>query len=326
LMELCPFRVEKDGKTLHRNEYAWNKGESPAGVGFSYSNRTSDYKSSGDLRTAQDSYTFLVYWIQRFPEYKTREFFPAGESYVGYYVPQLAHTILQNNQHTNQTIINLKGIAWTHALTSDDIYTGLALNCDYSTLNLSSKVCLGFVDKANDAAGNMYTYDIYAPLCDSSSTSTYLICQAYVSAFHSCSKNYIHSYLNNPEVHKHFIQIGKVNRHWKDKPLTVLPIIKEVMDSGIRVWIYNGDTDGALPLSCSKYAINKLGMPIKTAWYTWYIHGEVGGYAVGYQNLTFVTVRGAGHSVPSYQQAWALVLFSSFLNGKLPPSARGFNR
>ncbi|PPR96661.1 hypothetical protein GOBAR_AA24008 [Gossypium barbadense] len=84
-----------------------------------------------------------------------------------------------------------------------------------------------------------------------------------------------------------------------------------------------GDTDGALPLSCSKYAINKLGMPIKTAWYTWYIHGEVGGYAVGYQNLTFVTVRGAGHSVPSYQQAWALVLFSSFLNGKLPPSARG---
>ncbi|KAA3484645.1 serine carboxypeptidase II-3 [Gossypium australe] len=219
------------------------------------------------------------------------------------------------------------------------MYTGLALNCDYSTLNLSSKVSLGFVDKANDAAGNMYASDIYAPLCNSSSTSTYLICQ--VSAFHSCSKNYIHSYLNNPEVQqalhsnvsalpypwqscRHWptslsILYGKVNRHWKDKTLTVLPIIKEVMDSGIRVWIYNGDTDGALPLSCSKYAINKLGMPIKSAI-------KVGGYAVGYQNLTFVTVRGAGHSIPSYQQAWALVLFSSFLNGKLPPSARGFDR
>ncbi|KAA3484644.1 serine carboxypeptidase II-3 [Gossypium australe] len=47
MMELDPFGVEKDGKTLHRNEYAWNK-ESPARVGFSYSNRTSDYKSSGD--------------------------------------------------------------------------------------------------------------------------------------------------------------------------------------------------------------------------------------------------------------------------------------
>lgn len=60
---------------------------------------------------------------------------------------------------------------------SDDIYTGLALNWDYSTLNLSSKACLGFVDKANDAAGNMFAYDIYAPYCNSSSTSTYLICQ-----------------------------------------------------------------------------------------------------------------------------------------------------
>lgn len=26
-MELGPFRVKKDGKTLHRNKYAWNKGE-----------------------------------------------------------------------------------------------------------------------------------------------------------------------------------------------------------------------------------------------------------------------------------------------------------
>ncbi|XP_039043319.1 serine carboxypeptidase 1-like [Hibiscus syriacus] len=96
------------------------------------------------------------------------------------------------------------------------------------------------------------------------------------------------------------------------------------MESGVQVWIYSGDTDGALPVTCSRYAINKLGMPIKTAWYPWYIHGEVGGYAVGYQNLTFVTVRGAGHFVPSYQPARALVLFSS-LEEKLPPSARRFN-
>ncbi|XP_039043333.1 serine carboxypeptidase 1-like [Hibiscus syriacus] len=72
MMELGPFRVNKDGKTLHRNQYTWNKDaniiflESPAGVGFTYSNRTSDYKLRGDLRTAKDSYTFLVNWLQRF--------------------------------------------------------------------------------------------------------------------------------------------------------------------------------------------------------------------------------------------------------------------
>lgn len=29
-MELGPFRVNKDGKTLCHNEYAWNKGEFPS--------------------------------------------------------------------------------------------------------------------------------------------------------------------------------------------------------------------------------------------------------------------------------------------------------
>lgn len=45
---------------------------------------------------------------------------------------------------------------------------------------------------------------------------------------------------------------------------------------------------------------------------------QVGGYVVEYENITFVSVRGAGHFVPSYQPERALTLFSSFLEGKLP--------
>lgn len=86
--------------------------ESPAGVGFSYSNTTSDYNNAGDRSTAEDSYTFLVNWLERFPNYKTRDLFLTGESYAGHYVPQLAYTILSKNQNsTSQTKINLKGIA-----------------------------------------------------------------------------------------------------------------------------------------------------------------------------------------------------------------------
>lgn len=148
--ELGPFRVNSDGKTLYRNEDAWNNGkmharcyqfessacfllfyypkwkpalklnmyivvanvlflETPAGVGFSYSNTSSDYSNPGDNNTAEDSYTFLVNWFERFPQYKNRDFFITGESYAGHYVPQLAYTILSKN--TSKTIINLKGIA-----------------------------------------------------------------------------------------------------------------------------------------------------------------------------------------------------------------------
>ncbi|KAL0334827.1 UNVERIFIED_CONTAM: Serine carboxypeptidase-like 40 [Sesamum radiatum] len=268
MTELGPFRVNPDGKTLWYNKYAWNNVanivflESPAGVGFSYSNRTSDYVT-GDKQTAADSYTFLVNWLERFPEYKTRDFFITGESYAGHYVPQLADLILQNNKITNQTVINLKGIA--------------------------------------------------------------------ISSYDPCSDDYVLAYLNTPEVQKalHANVTGlpgpwedcnyEINGDWQDQPDTVLPVIKRLMASGISVWIYSGDTDGIIPVTTTRYSMPKLGAPVKTPWYPWYSQGEVGGYVVEYQNVTFVTIRGAGHFVPSYQPERALAFFSSFLEGKLPP-------
>lgn len=80
-------------------------------MGFSYSDTTSDYNSSGDYRTASDSYIFLLSWLEIFPEYKTRDFFIAGEGYAGHYVPQLAQTILLFNSIPDIPIINLRGIA-----------------------------------------------------------------------------------------------------------------------------------------------------------------------------------------------------------------------
>ncbi|CAH9118314.1 unnamed protein product, partial [Cuscuta europaea] len=116
MQELGPFRVLSDGKTLRENKFAWNQAanvlflESPAGVGFSYSNTTSDFKKGGDKNTAKDNYVFLLNWLERFPEYKDRDFYISGESYAGHYVPQLAHTILNHNIQANKTIVNLKGI------------------------------------------------------------------------------------------------------------------------------------------------------------------------------------------------------------------------
>ncbi|KAG1331789.1 putative serine carboxypeptidase II-3 [Cocos nucifera] len=157
--ELGPFRVMSDGKTLFRNPYAWNTVanvlflESPAGVGFSYSNTTSDYDTRGDNTTAMDAYVFLANWMERFPEYKGRDFYIAGESYGGHYVPQLAHTIIQHNN----SIINLKGIMigngvineetdekgmvdyfWTHALISDETIDAIHKYCNFSP-NASSE-------------------------------------------------------------------------------------------------------------------------------------------------------------------------------------------
>ena len=52
-----------------------NAVESPAGVGFSYSNDpATDYHFTDEL-AAQDNYQFLVNWFQKFSEYQDNDFY-----------------------------------------------------------------------------------------------------------------------------------------------------------------------------------------------------------------------------------------------------------
>jgi serine carboxypeptidase-like clade 2 len=67
--------------------------ESPACVGFSVSRDANDFKTIHYERSAEDRYTFLLNWLERFPEYKGGDFFITDESYDGHYVPQLATVI-----------------------------------------------------------------------------------------------------------------------------------------------------------------------------------------------------------------------------------------
>ncbi|RWR90010.1 serine carboxypeptidase II-3-like protein [Cinnamomum micranthum f. kanehirae] len=248
MMELGPFRVNSDGQSLFRNDYAWNNVaniiflESPAGVGFSYSNTTSDYNLSGDKMTAQDSLTFLVNWLERFPQYKNRDFYITGESYAGHYVPQLALSILQYNMIiTNQSTINLRGIAignaliddetyesglydflWTHALIPDEIHQGIISNCNFTPGAPYTEACVQYLSQAGMAKGSFDRYNIYAPFCTSPPTpNPYSVLTPLITSFipililpslidcgeqdvrfDPCSDAYIQSYLNLPQVQK----------------------------------------------------------------------------------------------------------------------------
>ncbi|KAL4857617.1 Serine carboxypeptidase-like 26 [Chlorella vulgaris] len=119
LSELGPYYPTPDGETLQPNKFAWNTKasmlylESPAFVGFSTSNTSSDARV-GDDRTAADSREFLLRWFDRFPRYRRHAFWLSGESYAGHYVPQLADVILRgnkagSNRDRHKHPINLQG-------------------------------------------------------------------------------------------------------------------------------------------------------------------------------------------------------------------------
>ncbi|PWZ03994.1 Serine carboxypeptidase-like 28 [Zea mays] len=264
MVELGPFSVHSDNKTLYKKRHAWNRManmlfiEIPAGVGYSYSNTTSDYYNTGDQRTTDDAYTFLITWLEKFPEYQDRDFFITGESYAGHYIPELANLILSKNRATNVTSIKLKGVA------------------------------LVFGDP--------------------------------------CTNHYVSSYLNRPEVqralHANTTGLGypwmdcssqQIFDNWKDSPETMLPSIKKLISSGTRIWLYS------VLIHFNTICAGQSWLPIEAAWRPWHVDNEVAGYVIGYKGLVFATVRGAGHMVPYYQPRRALALFSSFLEGELPP-------
>uniref|UniRef100_A0A0D9ZN99 Carboxypeptidase n=1 Tax=Oryza glumipatula TaxID=40148 RepID=A0A0D9ZN99_9ORYZ len=169
--------------------------EAPVGVGFSYTNRTSDLRRLGDRVTAQDSYSFLLNWLNKFPEFKNRDFYIAGESYAGHYVPQLAELIYDGNKGASRDrVINIKGFmignavlndatdqmgmveyAWSHAIISDELYSAVRRECDSfkeeEDGGKPSKGCSPAVRAFLRAYDDIDIYSIYTPTCLSSSSS-----------------------------------------------------------------------------------------------------------------------------------------------------------
>ncbi|KAM5562443.1 hypothetical protein ABKV19_017590 [Rosa sericea] len=170
--ELGPFYPTGDGRGLRKNPMSWNRAsnllfvESPAGVGWSYSNTSSDY-NSGDASTARDMHTFLLKWYEKFPAYKSRELFLTGESYAGHYIPQLAVAILDHNKHSTGFKFNLKGVAATKISVGVDVcmtyerrfYFNLpevqkALHANRTNLPYSWGMCSGVLNYS-DTDGNL---------------------------------------------------------------------------------------------------------------------------------------------------------------------------
>lgn len=367
--ELGPFFTQKNKPELKFNNFTWNKAanllflESPVGVGFSYTNTSSDIKELGDTNTARDSYKFLINWFRRFPQFKSHEFYISGESYAGHYVPQLAEQIFDSNKRVKkEDHINFKGFmvgnalmddetdqkgmidyAWDHAVISDHLYHSIKRVCNFS-LKHPGDDCDDLLNQYFAVYKILDMYSLYAPKCVNSnfSTTTRPLPKSFsrIEGWHKrptgydpCLSDYTETYMNRPDVqvalHANITKIPYPWTHcsnnitfWSDAPSSMLPTIKKLIDGGLRVWVYSGDTDGRIPVTSTRLTLRKLGLKITEDWTPWYTNNkQVGGWTVAYDGLYFVTIRGAGHQVPTFKPKQALQLVRHFLSNKKLPSA-----
>ncbi|KAF3322310.1 serine carboxypeptidase-like 34 [Carex littledalei] len=369
--ELGPFLMQKGVPELKFNKHAWNKEanvifvESPVGVGFSYTNTSSDLNILGDKITAEDSYAFLVNWFKKFPQFKSHDFYIAGESYAGHYVPQLSEQIFDKNKDCpKDDYINFKGFmignawmdddtdtkgmidyAWDHAVISDELYHAIKINCNFSQVN-TSDTCNKLLDDYYAVYDIINMYSLYVPTCVENTTNSRSPRSHWIkgagptinskfrkpSGYDPCVSDYTEVYFNRKDVqkalHANTTKIGYNWTHcsdiidnWNDSPSTVVPTLRKLVEGGLRVWVFSGDTDGRVPVTSTRYTLHKLGLKTVQEWKPWYAGQQVGGWTVMYDGLTFVTIRGAGHEVPEFKPRQALELAKFFLaNEQLPSS------
>ena len=107
----------------------------------------------------------------------------------------------------------------------------------------------------------------------------------------------------------------------------LLPALPKIM-KGVRTLIYSGDLDSCVPYIWTErwtsFLASRENFTTLSAWGAWTVDEMVAGYATRYRasggggNVTFSTVKAAGHMVPQTQPKRALELFRSFIGGTPP--------
>ncbi|XP_073306292.1 serine carboxypeptidase-like 28 [Primulina huaijiensis] len=275
--EIGPFRVRRNGQSLYLSQHAWNKEanllflDSPAGVGFSYANASFD-QTIGDHRTVKDAYEFLTRWFGRFPQFKRRPFYIAGESYAGHYIPQLSKVIVKSNKGVKNPIINFQGFLlgnpliddfhdnigafefwWNHGLIGDSTYEALNKSCPNDTFLFPKDECSQALSAAFLEFGLINPYAINQKPCPELGTlpKNLKFPRPWIYRGNDqCIVKYTKLYMNRPEVQKAFhaniLEISHpwvtcsdiIRESWADSPKSMLPILKELIAAGLRIWVF----------------------------------------------------------------------------------------
>jgi carboxypeptidase C (cathepsin A) len=92
-----------------------------------------------------------------------------------------------------------------------------------------------------------------------------------------------------------------------------------LFENNIRILIFNGDVDIVVSYFSNQRWIESLGLEVLEPWRQWRAFDDkvnVAGYVEKYKELTFCTIKGAGHEVPKYKPKEAYYMFSKFINNE----------
>lgn len=188
--------------------------------------------------------------------------------------------------------------------------------------------CDTIVNAAFNNLGGIDIYDSYVDVCPSKAvpeaTDNNNNAAGCATTFDPCRDDKTTTYLNTPSV-KAAIHANAsitwtgcsniVNYSRFDLLSSMLPTYEFLIAAGLRIWVYSGDVDAIVPTVGTRSWLEALPLTQTAALHPWMVNGQVGGWTTEFNELTFATVRNAGHFVPELQGERALYMFSTFLAG-----------
>nr|GMD95891.1 serine carboxypeptidase-like 45 [Ipomoea batatas] len=244
---------------------------------------------------------------------------------------------------------------WHHGIISAELYSLQKIQCNATRMvhellsgeQLSddcSEIVFMIIDEVGDYTN---TDNLLFQSCQSSSNSAsqqhYLASKT--AKADPCLLDWIDDYITRPDVQKalhanatafpyswNSIFQGNRDTNLYNLAIDILPTLSTLLKSDIPVLIYSGDQDLRIPVTHTRILANvlatRLELTILEMNEPWYDGNQIGGWSVTFgklgegkkgANLTFATVRGGAHFVPSSSPSEALTLFKAFLKGSSPP-------
>ncbi|KAL3520487.1 hypothetical protein ACH5RR_018636 [Cinchona calisaya] len=98
---------------------------------------------------------------------------------------------------------------------------------------------------------------------------------------------------------------------------SMIPYHKNLTSAGFPALIFSGDHDMCVPFTGTQAWTASLGYKVVDQWRAWQSNDQIAGYLQEYaHNLTFLTVKGSGHTVPEYKPQESLDFYSRWLQGQ----------
>jgi serine carboxypeptidase-like clade 2 len=88
------------------------------------------------------------------------------------------------------------------------------------------------------------------------------------------------------------------------------------LNSAVKIWLYNGDWDDVVPYPDTLKNLEKMNIRPVGVYKPWFVGEDHAGFFQLYDELTVITVKGAGHMVPENKREAAFQMFYNFINGR----------